>query len=784
MLHLKMIFRSWWRSGMSTVISFVSLTIGLIGSILLILFVLSEYRIADAMGDTDQVYMLESKAVRYDADNVVESSVTPTYATMLRDRYGEVEDAAIVHYRDLSFDKSVESSDPGKFKIYQVYPEMAQIFDIPVREGDLSRTLSSASEVAVTDQFMLHNFGRKAVLGDVITGKLANKSWINGVQEPDLLYNLTITTILEETDKLPLKYDGMMLLPRNNVESLKGYFVGEYLSFVKLTPPNDIESLKAKLATDSAFIRNDERLLFTPFSRVYLDDQLRAGRDGEFVKKRDPALLTIALTIAFAILIIASFNYINITMTRARGRLRNIAGQRIFGASKWAVRWQTVLDTALLTLISLGIALLVINAVLSQFNSFMGCEIHLGEIFEPTNFLTIIALVALLIFLPSSYILLKIEVNSPMETLKNPLGRNARISSVMVIAQFVISVVLITVGINISRQMNFIASQRTSAESIIEIQAGGYRQILPRDFADRITSMAWVESFTPEMPAINGSISMNNVNANYMRSTVGMFDFFDLQLIEGRLLTDTDVDSKNTIVNEAFVRMMKLENPIGKELHFNRESIIVGVVKDFIYEDAHQNIQPIIMESVDPARYKSGYRGIYVKTKANTDRSIDEIKAIWREMYPTQSEVQTKTVAQIYREMHPQDMRLLTMVNIFMYLSIALTSLGLFGLAFYSVGRRTKEIALRKIHGSTTMQVIVLLGRTFALWVGASFVIAVPIAYYLSREWLSTFIYRVPIVLWVFIATAGIAALVTFVTVIYQTWSAARANPAHNIKIE
>lgn len=779
MLHLKMIFRSWWRNGLSTVISLISLTIGLVCSTMLILFVMGEYKIANALGDTERVYILEEQNTFFSGQNVRSDNTSAKMGFDMVQKYGDVEQNVVFEELNLEFD----TNKRPKKKLYRVTPNVCDIFDIPVKEGDLRRTLCSASEIAVTESFMQQVYGRSAVLGESVIGIYGKHMYLNGQPIPEVNYNLTITTILDETQKSPLNYGALTMISMADMRKISegSAFFTSYYNFIKLNAQSSPEKLREKFTADTLFTQAYSEPDIVPFSQIYIDDATRNSNDWKnFINRRDASLLRIGLIVAMAVLLIAAFNYINITMTRARARLKNIAGQRIFGATKWTVRLQTMLDTALLVIISFGLSLLFVNALSEKFNGFMDSNISLADLLEARNISIIIGLLLLLIVLPSLYILLKIEVRSPMETFKNPLGHNVKISSMMVIAQFIISVVLIAVSLNISRQMEFITSQRSMADLILQIYSTEDK--MDKEFTDKVKNMACVEAHTNSKATHSGSVANNGVAVNMMQLDNQASKFYNMKLIEGRMFGQSEEPS-NVIVNEALLRIFEIERPAeGKSFNFNgRDNKIVGVVEDFMYQDAHKNIQPLMIEYSNVDR--SGY---YFSIKVNGDvmNIIDEIRAMWREMNPGKGDINVKTLAQIYKDMHPQEQRLMTMVDIFMIISMMLTALGLFGLSFYTVGRRTREIAIRKIHGSTTAQVILMLCRTFAIWVGISVVIAIPIAYYFSTEWLSTFIYRVPMVAWVFLATASIAALITFVTVIIQTWSAARANPANSIKAE
>lgn len=770
MLHLKMILRSWMRNPLSTVISIVSLTVGMICSTMLVLFAIGEYRVSSSLGNTDRVYLVEKFDSFYQDKAVKSNNTAPNMAAKLAERFGDIEKWVTIT------DLNVRHTGPDVLNarnydcgVWGVTSDFSSLFDLPVREGNLEQTLATHGEVAVTDAYMQYVYGRKAVLGDRIKAEWGGNLWINGVQQMPVVQDMIITTILDDSHSTPFKCGGLFKMPEAKMKDVlsAGPYSDSWLSVVKLRPEISVDSFKAKIS--------DDDILLTPFEDVYFDSSERGG-DSFFIR-RDPTLLLVGILVAMAVLLIAAFNYINITMTRARARLKNVSGQLIFGATKWQVRRQTVLDTALLVMLSFGLSLLIITAITEQFNAFMDSNISLFDLLDWMNLASLGSLLLVLILLPSIYILVKIEVRRPMETFKNPMGRNIRISSVMVVAQFAISVVMIVFCFNIVRQMNFITSQRPAAHSILVLEWG-----LPKDFKDRVVALAGVDSHTENSPIPGGKASSDGKTISQIEGSNQTIEFYEMELVEGRMFEEGERDGR-VVVNETLLRVFDIPKPAAGQTFFfmNDTLTVVGVVKDFLYEDAHKAIQPLVIRN---AGDNQGYRELCLKVNGDVNQRIDEIQALWKEMYPKRAGLSIKTVAQIYKDMHKADQRMLTMVEIFMSISMFLTALGLFGLAFYTVARRSKEIALRKIHGSTTYQIILLLCRTFAIWVGIAFIIALPIAYYLSERWLSEFIYCIDIVWWVFAATGGVAVVVTFITVIYQTWRAASANPAKSIKAE
>lgn len=786
MLQLKMIVRSWWRNGLSTSISIVSLTVGLICATMFTLFVVGEYRVADAIGGHNS-YLLERQSPFYLKSKVFTASTTPILGLDIKGRYGEVESFITINEQNKEYVNAVQKY--SALNIYKVSSDFCDVFNMPVKQGNLGQTLSQINEIAVTPEFFREIYGNEPKIGDKVICRNDSRMvvTVNGVPQPisDAISTYTITTILDDSGRLPFKMGALLPLSDDEITAEKDTYFGNFVSFIKLRQGVDADSFKGKVVADTMLTAMNESLTLTPFKDVYFSNRPAERWGGaSFIVRRDPSILPIGIAIAFAVLLIATFNYINITMTRAKGRIRNIAAERIFGASARQVRRATIADTALLVLLSFGVALIFMHVLLPQFNGFMDSKLTLLNLFAGYNWAIIAALLALIIALSSIYILVRIEVKSPLESLKNPMGRGLKVSSIMVVAQFIISVVLVAVSINISRQMNFICNQVSGSSSIIQLASS---ERLPKEFVDKITSQAWVEQYSISPLLSFSSSSDSKHSANYTPADEMFFSLYNVELIAGRTFGPTESEN-SIIVNEALIRAFELEEPAyGKDLEFNGTKRIVGVVKDFIYENVKTAIQPLIITPINgEQQIESGIHQIFIKVKGDAANYIPTIRTMWATDGKLNggSSLSAATVAEIYEGMHNQEQRLGTMVEIFMYISILLTALGLFGLSYYTVAGRTREIAIRKVHGSTTARIVAMLCSSFFRLVGLSVVIALPVAYYISAEWLSSFIYKINIAWWVFAITVAIAAFVTFVTVIGQTYIAASANPAKSIKSE
>lgn len=774
----RMIWRNWKRNLLSTVISLVSLTTGLACATLLILYVLGEWRTSRALDGAGNVYVLKQTDAFYAERNVMTDAISKNLPLRIADRYPEVESWVSMTPRNQYKWGDLERYDPQRADIFAVTPGFVEIFDLPVEQGDLKRTLEHPNEIAITRSFARLYFGTEDPMGREMVAEEEKWNQKTGGWSP-VQYRYTVTAILDDSRRSSLFYSGFIAMPEGEVAKTRTSQYGSYHGFLKFKPGVEPTEFTARIQADSTL--GIDTLLLVSAERMYFDPNNLTGLRGDnksFIKKGNLSILYVGLTAALAILLIACFNYVNITMTRAAQRIKNMAGQRIMGASRWSVRMQTVLDTAMQVLLAFLFALGLMQVLLPAFNGFMDTRLSLGTLLEGPNIAALGTLLVLVITLSSLFVLLKIESGGVLRAFKNPGGSKMRFARTMVIAQFVVSVVLVGVSLCVTRQMDFLAEALPSADRIIQIQG-----LMPREFTDPARAQAGVETSLASSPIPNGFISNNGFNYNLVAGEPGYFDFYRIGIVEGRALEATDGASK-IVVNQTFVRHKEdWDQPIGQKMEVNgTERTVVGVMEDYRMDNARNTIQPLVVYfSPDD---DSQIYNLMLKVHGNTGLQIDALKELWKQTVPDRPAPKFSTLAQVYRDLNSAEERLRQIVLVFATISMVLTALGLFGLAWYSVEQRAKEISLRKVHGATIGQTVVLLCRHFMGWMLIAVVIALPLAWWLSAEWLKEFVYKVPLTAWIYIGTALIAVTVTLATVIFQSWRAASANPVAAIKAE
>ena len=761
-ISLKMIFRSWARNKIYFVISMLSLIIGLTCSVLLIGFVANEYNIAHVVKGGGQWYLLQEQNVYYSNEEVMANhTLNGGRAVAIQRSFPEVEDICVCHDDHKQIKKNSGETIPYA-AIYAVTPNFADLFQPELLAGDLKETLRDPSGVAVTRSFARKNFGRENILGETLLlvgySQYLKDGRLQNVEEEKAYM---VKAIVDDKSKSYLQYDLLIHLPESDYALTRVSWMNSYYSFLKLGKEGRKDKLEKKLNQDETYrkqydIQGKQQL--RPLSQVYFSGDQQIG----FIKSRDRVALYLAGSIAIAILVIACFNYINISMTKSLQRLKNTNQQMIFGA----------------TGIALVIAVLLIKGCLPAFNRFMKADLVLSDLVEGISGGLMLILLVIVILGPSLYIFSRIGKNSLNDMMKTGLVQRPKLVTGMVVAQFVISVVLVVMVLGIAQQMDYVGHVRPDSDRILSLYANHPEGGQWKQFTGQLQVIPEVEDYTSSDILSYGAFSARGISAMIMGGDERFLPFFGLKLVKGKGFSPS-APNDAVLVNEAFVKKMAIQEPVDYRLVCNGEHLIVGVVEDFVIDNLSRQIQPLLIE------YNSTSYNTLVKIKEGSmSVAIQKIKELWKKISGDEEGLKFRTMAGMYEDLHQEEQRVLQMVVLFSWISLFLTALGLFGLAWYSVESRMKEIGLRKINGATQRQVVGLLCIRFIKWIAIALAIGLPMALYLIEQWRMQYVFRPQLTVWIFIAAAFIVLAVGILTVIWQSWKAARVNPAKIIKMD
>lgn len=500
--------------------------------------------------------------------------------------------------------------------------------------------------------------------------------------------------------------------------------------------------------------------------------------------------------IALFILLIACINFMNLSTAKASGRMKEIGIKKTIGASRKSLIIQYVSESTLMAFISLFIALMIIEFILPQFNALTGKNLLLS--FNTSEIFFILGITLLTGLIAGSYPALYLSGFSPALVLKSKMKKSTGelwVRKGLVIFQFTLSVMLITAVVVVYKQMQFIQTKNL-----------GYNKdnIIYFDIEGKVASH--LDNFLSEIRAIPGIVDASSTSENIIGLNSGTDDLnwpgktpgtrirfltnsvnynflktLGIQLKEGRNFSkDFGADSSAIIFNEAAINIMGLKDPVGKTVNlWGKQRQIIGVTNNFNFESLHEQVKPLFF-ILQPQNSLI----VMAKIKAGMEKeTLDNISKFYSDFNPGFS-FDYKFLDKDYEALYAAESRVSVLSRYFAGMAIIISCLGLFGLSAFTAERRSKEIGIRRVLGSSSLGIVYLLSKDFTKLVITSVIIALPLSYLTASYWLDSFAFRIKLEPWYFIGVALTALLITWLTVGSQAIKAATANPVKSLRYE
>ena len=521
---------------------------------------------------------------------------------------------------------------------------------------------------------------------------------------------------------------------------------------------------------------------------------------GDIQPQNSITYVLIFSAIALLILLIATFNYINLLTANATTRVTEIGVRKTFGASKSQLAIQFIFESMLVFVISFGISLILLKFSLPIFNELSEKSLSLAILSNFKILSSLLAMILLASIIAGWYPAFVLSSYNPVEVMKSSkssFGSGFQIKKILVGAQFTIVIILISSATVMFRQINFLQDKDLGFEkeavltSIFnfgdEAKYNTLREaLLAQNFVSNVSTASRIPSgslsnlgvVVPEGQEESIEIPYVHVNFDYFR-TLG------IKPIEGRLFLDeikTDA-TESIILNKAAVAKLGLTgNPIGQTLNSNwpkSNRKVVGIIDDIHFESLYFNIKPAVFLIYYPAAYH-----LIVKVKPTDIVSSKKIiTEISQSIYPDEV-IEFSFLDTILESRYQKDYNTFQLMGFFAALAIVLASIGLLGMASFIMMSRTKEIGIRKVNGATVSEIMQMLNLNFVKWIAISFVIATPIAYFGMNKWLESFAYKTALSWWIFVLAGFISLIIVLTSVSWLTFRAARKNPVDSLKYE
>ncbi|GAA4447050.1 ABC transporter permease [Nibrella saemangeumensis] len=812
--YLKIALRNLMRHKSFTFINIIGLSIGLACCLAIILFIQDEFRYDAFHAKADRIYRLVNNRYSQGRDNQM-AMTPPAYGPALKATFPEVEESA----RVLSLTNGGEilfSYEDKRFlepDVLLADSTFFSVFSFPLTRGNPTKALAEPNTLVITESMAKRYFGDQDPLNKIlnIAGEL--KMRVTGVMKDIPEHSHLKATCIGSFTTLKTFVSDPKRLENWTWQQFNTYIVLQENRDGKSASAGALEAKlpaflneKAKPELDRGDMRYTTRL--QPLKDIHL---YSADLEYDYAKKGNINHIYAFAVIALFALLIACFNFMNLSTARSMQRAKEVGLRKVVGADRIQLVRQFLGESVLLTLLALVVAIGIAQVWLSLFNQWMGKRLSFQEALNPTFIGSVLGATLVVGLLAGIYPAFFLSAFQPVKVLKGAVGKGSRagysLRKTLVVLQFTVSTILIIGTGIVFSQLKFIQKKDLgfNREQAVVLPLRGkamregfenIKQELLRN--PNITAATACYGIPGGMFAGDGiklpgqdkdiSTNMFLVDYEYV-STLGM------QVVAGRDFSrkfGTDAEEA-FILNETAVQFLgwgKPENALGKEILWKEwspktpaDSIkrgkVIGVVRDFNYKSLHQKIEPMVLHI-----YPADFTSLVVRARPeNMAATLDFLKTKWQGLAPDWP-FEYDFIDNQFAEMYRSEQIFGNLFGLFTSLSILIACLGLFGLATFMVQQRFKEIGVRKVLGASVPNLVSMLSWDFLKLVLIAIIIASPIAWWAMNQWLANFAYRVDIPWWMFVAAGTVAVLIAFLTVSYQSIRAALMNPVTSLRSE
>jgi putative ABC transport system permease protein len=781
--NLILTFRNFNRHQSSFLINLIGLSTGLACALLICLWVTDEISVDKFHERDSQLYQVMRR--NHSEGSVEVSRLTPgVLADALVKEMPEVEYAVNVAYPPSMNTLSV-GEEAIKYKGIYASRDLFKIFSFNLIKG-VKSVLSDKSNIVISEDLAFRLYGTSNdIIGKQVT--------FNNTQQ------FTVSGIFDPNPKSTIQFDFVLQLPVFEEHYPIKFGWGNHSpdTYAVLREGIDIAQFNKKIESLLKEKTNDEQntLFARQFSKGYLygnyENGIQKGGRIEYVE-----LFSI---IGIFILIIACINYMNLTTAMASVRAKEVAMRKAFGAKRKSLIFQYISESIVLAFLSLCVSLILVYLLLPSFNGLANKQISLN--FSNSIIYFFFAITLITGILAGIYPAFYISRFKPMAIISGKIDsifRGLSIRKGLVILQFTISAIFIVAVLVVYHQFELIQNRNLgyNRDNVIVFDLEGKAKDNRETYLSEVAKIPGVlkascaanyESFFGAHSSTwgvkwPGKDPSAKVTMHYRIVDYDMIELLGMEMKEGRPFSpDYDSDRSKIIFNETAIKTMGFkEDAIGTKIDFmGREFEIMGIVKDFHFESLHGSVKPMFM-----ILFPDLLNTVMLKVSNNKlSETLNSLAEFNHEFNPG-TPFTYYFLDDDFQDLYSGEKTVSILSRYFAGLAILISCLGLFGLATFTAQRRTKEIGIRKILGSSVFEIIRMLLGDIAKILLAAILISFPISYLISKNWLESFVYRIDLEWW-FFAGAGLSVLlIALFTVIVQAIKAASVNPSESLRNE
>jgi len=764
------------RQKVFSFINIFSLSAGLTCFIIIFFWVRDEFSYDRYHVNADHLYRVYEKQIYSGGETFYTFATPEPLARTLKENFPEIVNAArlnllweklLFRYEDKIFNET---------RVYAADQAALDMFTYEFISGDPATALKEPYSLVLTESMAKKYFGEDDPVGKTI--EINNK------------YAFNITGVMQD---IPLNSHVRweFLVPFEFMLEIwnfpKGYWGSNtFRTYIQLQPGVSEEEAEEKII--DLIQQHHEGSTIELYLQSLTDTHLHSIEGSGAIQ-----YVRIFSVVAIFVLVIASINFMILSTARATRRAKEVGIRKVAGAVKKNLLVQFFGESLLLSFASLLLAVLLTIILRTPFNNMAGKELSF-DFFAPDILLILLLLVIFTGILAGSYPAQHLASFRTVDILKGIYHSGSLFfRKFLIVIQFIISVILIISTIVVYKQLHYIRSKDIglNKNNIIYFPLRDFSNFAA--FKEKLKTLPGIENVTA-----TNRVPLSITNSSWTYTWEGKdpdseflfqqiyvdFDYFEtfkMEIVAGRSFSpEFPSDSNNYIINEEAAKIMDIGDPLGKRLmQPKNEGLIVGIVKDFNFHRLTRPIDPLILR-IDPRRFEEA---IIRLNPVNLEQTLAGIEETWREYYPGEPFEYT-FLDEEFDKMYRAEERMGTIFNYFAVLALIISCLGLFGLSSFIAELRTREIGIRKAHGSSVMNIFLLMNRQFVFWVLISNIVAWPAAWYIMNRWLENYAYKTALSWWVFLTAALISIVIAILTVTYQSLRIANTNPAQTLRYE
>lgn len=800
--QLKVLWRNLLGNKLYTFLNVIGLAVGIAASTLIALYVLDELSYDNYHKKKDRIYRLTTNL---DLSGAMQAAVTNmAVGPTLKKDYAEVEN--FVRFFggsgevELTVDNQVFKTNNVRFTDSTVF----DVFSYNMLQGESSSALTAPNSVVLTKSLAQKIFSSTDVLNKQVR---MNNSVLN------------VTGVMEDVPpNSEMQFQAlvsMLTLPEQTRQVFnQDWFRIAAYTFVLMENPIDpldfedeLDEVNTKYVLPWGEANGSEAshdYMLTPLSELHFDNRHEYDQP-----KGKKSTLYIFVLLGFFLLLIAAFNFINLSLAQQRKRSKEVGVRKTLGASRSSIMRQFILEACLLTLVALILGLALTEFFLEDFNQVSGKSIKAVDVFTPGIMLIELFIFVFIAVLSGAYPAFVLSNLKPTTVLKGTQQKEGKVGlfrKSLIGFQFLFSIFMISGSFLVGDQLEFIRSKNLGfdKENLVMVN-------LPRDTTARKNARAWIDLLdnderivsysrsnlpTGNSPEImfrieqEGRLKERTVKCLFIDDKFA--EVLGIDVVQGRFFSpDHPTDAQQAfVINETAAKEFGWgDNTLNKQIQWGlladnqatNDGKVVGVIEDFNFQSLHNALEPLIL------LYAPGLQGgttVSIRlAEGDYTTTLDYLEEEWGEMVKTHDfdlSFYDKAIESNYTD----ENKLFTIFMFFSAVSVILASFGLFSILSYSIQSRSKEIGIRKVLGATDIQLMWIVARDFVILMFIAFAIATPVVYYLWMGWLNDFAYQTSLHIVSLVASLAIALFMVVLTVLYHGYRISKANPIDTIRVE